>query len=49
MVLVQETKVNLIRPPLLVSRMGRWGDGSGMTTERAFQIRHKTSTPLEGM
>ena len=49
MVLVQEAKVNLIGPPLAVSRMGRWGDGSGMTTKRTFQIRHETSTPMEGM
>ena len=48
-VLVQEAKVNLIGPPLAVSRMGRWGDGSGMTTKRTFQIRHETSTPMEGM
>jgi len=48
-VLVQKAKVNLIGPPLAVSRMGRCGDGSGMTTERALQIRHETSTPMEGV
>ena len=47
--LMQKAKVNLIGPPLAIARMGRWGDGSGMTTEWAFQIRHETATPMEGV
>ena len=49
MVLVKQTKVNLIGPPLAISRMGRCGDGSGMTTERTLQIGHDISTPMEGV
>ena len=41
MVLMQQAEVDLIRPPLPVARIGGWGDGSGVATEGAFQLRHK--------
>ena len=49
MVLMQQTKINLIWPPLPIARVGRWGDGTNMATEGTFELRHDTSTPAGGV
>ena len=47
--LMQQAEIDLIRPPLPVARVGRWGDGASVATEGAFQLRHETSTPQGGV
>ena len=47
MVLMQQAKIDLVGPPLLIARMGRWSHGSGVATKRAFQVRHKKSPQKE--
>ena len=49
MVLMQEAEINLIGPPLAVARVGRRGDGTGMATERTFELSHNASTPAGGV
>ena len=49
MVLMQQAEINLIGPPLPMARVGRWSDGTGMTTEWTFELRHDTSTPAGGV
>lgn len=49
MMLMQETEINLIRPPLPIARVGRRCDSAGMATEGTFELRHNTSTPAGGV
>ena len=49
MVLMQQTKINLIWPPLPIARVGCWGDSTNMAAKGTFELRHDTSTPAGGV